>query len=287
MKTAMNPATPEHASAHPVTVAAPPRAPGETAAYAAAAAVFAATVALTLYFARSMGGGMRMAGGWTMSMMWMRMPGQSWAAATVMFMGMWLAMMVAMMLPSSLPMLLVYRRAAFFRGQRRVGWATALLAGGYFGVWLLFGAVAYGAGLTAAAAAMRWESVSRAVPMACGLILIVCGVYQFTGWKSNCLKHCRDPLTLVASNLHRGLRGALELGIHHGLSCAVCCASLMVMQLVLGVMDLRLMAAIAIVIAVEKLLPAGLWIAKVVGIVAILGGLAFTAAAFTHGLQSS
>jgi hypothetical protein len=35
-------------------------------------------VSATAYFCRSMGGGMGMPGGWTMSMMWMRMPGQTW-----------------------------------------------------------------------------------------------------------------------------------------------------------------------------------------------------------------
>jgi hypothetical protein len=39
---------------------------------------FVAGVAATAYFCRSMCGDMEMPGGWTMSMMWMRMPGQTW-----------------------------------------------------------------------------------------------------------------------------------------------------------------------------------------------------------------
>ena len=42
-------------------VAAPPRAPGESLAYLVTAIIFAGTVAATLYFARSMGGGMPIA----------------------------------------------------------------------------------------------------------------------------------------------------------------------------------------------------------------------------------
>ena len=61
---------------------------------------FVVGVSTTAYFCCSMSGGMGMPGGWTMSMMWMRMPGQSWTISTVMFLLMWLAMMVAMMMPS-------------------------------------------------------------------------------------------------------------------------------------------------------------------------------------------
>ena len=49
---------------------------------------------------------MEMPGGWRMSMMWMRMPAQTWAASAASFLLMWLAMMVAMMLPSAMPMML-------------------------------------------------------------------------------------------------------------------------------------------------------------------------------------
>ena len=54
-------------------------------------------------------GGMTMPGGWTMSMMWMRMPGLTWPGTAASFLGMWVVMMVAMMLPSLAPMLWRYR----------------------------------------------------------------------------------------------------------------------------------------------------------------------------------
>src|ERR1700676_2391138 len=89
--------------------------------------VFGVSVAATIYFCRSMAGGMEMPGGWMMSMMWMRMPGQTWGGAVAMFLMMWLAMMVAMMLPSALPMLLSYRRALRANGERRLGIPTTLM----------------------------------------------------------------------------------------------------------------------------------------------------------------
>src|SRR3989475_7746866 len=64
---------------------------------------FVASVSATVYFCRSMCCEMEMPGGWTMSMMWMRMHGQTWFGSATSFLLMWLAMMVAMMLPSALP----------------------------------------------------------------------------------------------------------------------------------------------------------------------------------------
>jgi predicted metal-binding membrane protein len=66
-------------------------------------------------------------------------------------------------------------------------------------------------------------------------------VKQLTPWKSACLQHCRDPLTLVAHHLHECRLGALRLGIQHGGFCAACCWGLMLIQLVFGVMHLAVM----------------------------------------------
>jgi len=65
--------------------------------------VFAASVSATVHFCRSMCCEMEMPGSWTMSIIWVRMRGQTWFASATSFLLMWLAMMVAMMLPSALP----------------------------------------------------------------------------------------------------------------------------------------------------------------------------------------
>jgi len=87
-------------------------------------------------------GEMPMPGGWTMSMAWMRMPGQTWPVAAASFLGMWVVMMVAMMLPSLVPMLWRYRQAVGRTGETRLGWLTALVGVGYFLVWTVFGMAA-------------------------------------------------------------------------------------------------------------------------------------------------
>jgi predicted metal-binding membrane protein len=237
--------------------------------------VFVCAAGATLYFNYTMAGGMPMPGHWTMSMMWM--PMRSEFAAAIIFTLMWLAMMVAMMLPSTMPMLLLYRRAALLRRAQHVGQATFVLAAGYFLVWTAFGIFAYLIGVIITQAAMHSDQISHALPFAGGLALCAAGIYQLTPWKSACLKHCRDPLTLLVQHLHRGRFGAFRIGIHHGAFCAACCWALMLIQLVLGVMNLTIMVAVAVVIALEKLLPRGEWLARGIGLAAIAAGLVIAA----------
>ena len=57
----------------------------ETTFLATCALLFLASAAATLRLCTSMSGGMPMPGGWTMSMVWMKMPGQSSTVAAVIF----------------------------------------------------------------------------------------------------------------------------------------------------------------------------------------------------------
>lgn len=246
--------------------------------YLTALVIFLIAAALTLSSARQMGGGMSMPGGWTMGMTWMQMSGQGRLDAAGMFAIMWLTMMVAMMLPSALPMLLLCRRLAIHRGETSPDTLVWLMAAAYFGVWTVFGIVAYIAGAMLGEAAMRSESISRAIPATAGAALVVAGIYQLTPWKAACLRHCRNPLALASHHLERrGWRGVGALGAHHGLFCIACCWALMVMQLVLGVMNLGVMIAVATVIALEKLTPRGAALARTAGVAAIAGGVSLVA----------
>jgi hypothetical protein len=111
-------------------------------------------------------GGMTMPGGWTMSMTWMRMPGQTWPGAAAEFVGMWSAMMVAMMLPSLLPMLMRYREAVAASldttAGAGLGRLTTLVGFSYFFVWTLFGMAIYPLGIALAQIEMQHPDVSRA-----------------------------------------------------------------------------------------------------------------------------
>ena len=125
--------------------------------FGVSALLVAASAAVTIVWcvSRSAMGEMPMPGGWTMSMAWMRMPGQTWPGAAAAFLGMWLVMTVAMMLPSLVPMLWRDRQAVGRTGETRLGRLTALVGVGYFVVWTVFGMAAFPLGVALAAVEMQ------------------------------------------------------------------------------------------------------------------------------------
>src|SRR5260370_8088013 len=130
------------------------------------ALLFAASAAVTIVWCESMSamGGMSMPGGWTMSMAWMRMPGQTWPGAAASFLGMWVVMMVAMMLPSLIPMLRRYRESVGRTGETRLGRLTALVGAGYFFVWTVFGIAAFPLGVALPAIQLRHPTLPPTPP---------------------------------------------------------------------------------------------------------------------------
>jgi len=247
--------------------------------FAVSALLFAASSAATIVWCGSMPamGDMSMPGGWTMSMPWMRMPGQTWPGALVSFLGMWSVMMVAMMLPALVFMLWRYRQAVGRTGDARLGWLTAVVAIGYFFVWTAIGIAAFPIGAALAAIEMQQPSLARAVPIAGGVVVLIAGCLQFTSWKARHLACCRAPGCCGPLPAEAGTawRHGLRLGRH----CSCCCAGLMAILLVIGVMDLRAMAGVTAAITAERLAPAGERVARAVGAVIIVTGLVLIARA--------
>ena len=249
------------------------------------ALLFGASTAGTIVWCASMSAmaGMPMPGGWTMSMAWMRMPGQTWPGTAASFVGMWIVMMVAMMLPSLIPMLRRYREAVTGAGPARRGGLTTLVAAGYFVVWTALGVAAFPIGVALATVEMRLPSAARAVPITVGLVVLVAGFLQLTAWKARHLDCCRD-----APARGRPLPGdtgtALRHGVRLGIQCSLCCAGMMAILLVVGVMDLRAMAVVAAAITVERVAPAGARIARAIGAVAVAAGLLLVARAAGQAL---
>jgi predicted metal-binding membrane protein len=248
--------------------------------FAVSALLFAISAALTTVWCASMSamGEVPMPGGWTMSMAWMRMPGQTWPGAAASFLCMWVVMMVAMMLPSLVPMLWRYRRAVGSTGETRLGRLTAVVGAGYFLVWTVLGMAAFPLGVALAAIEMQQPALARAIPIAIGVVVLVVGALQLTAWKARSLACCRTapgrdrPLAAdVATAWRHGLR--------LGLQCSHCCAGLMVVLLVIGVMDLRAMAVVGAAITVERLAPAGERVARAIGVVVVGAGLLLLARA--------
>jgi predicted metal-binding membrane protein len=238
------------------------------------ALLFASSAALTTAWCGSMSttGGMPMPGGWTMSMMWMRMPGESFLIAAVSFLGMWIVMMVAMMLPSLVPMLWRYRQAVSKTGETRLGRLTTLVGLGYFFVWTLCGLSVFPLGLVLAEIEMRRATLARAVPIAAGVMVVIAGAIQFTAWKAHHLAGCREAPG-SGRTLSAGGVTALQQGVRYGFHCGQSCANLTAILLVVGVMDLRAMVVVTAAITLERLAANGERVARAIGIVVVVAGL--------------
>jgi len=243
-------------------------------------ALFAASMAVTIMWCTSMSamGAMPMPGGWSMSMAWMRMPGQTWSGAAASFLGMWIAMMVAMMLPSLLPMLYRYRQDVGDGGAARLVALTVLVGTAYFLVWTALGIVTFPVGVMLNALAMQEPGFARAVPLTTGVVVLIAGALQLTRWKSHYLSCCRG-IARQGHRLHADARTAWRYGLRLGLECVLCCAPLMAILLVVGAMDLGVMAAVTAAITIERLARAGERVARVTGAVAIGAGVALIARA--------
>ena len=174
------------------------------------------------------------------------------------FLGTWTVMMAAMMLPSATPMILLHRLGANGRVRTQL-WSAAFVAG-YVVVWASVGIVMWAAAIAASAIVMPEE---RALGVAA--ILLIAGVYQFTPFKSTCLRACRTPADFLLTHWHRGLSGQVRLGVEHGLYCLGCCWALMALFVGAGAMSLMWAVGIALVVIVEKVRPEGIAFGRIAG----------------------
>src|SRR5438876_263082 len=185
------------------------------------------------------------------------------------FLLMWTVMMVAMMLPAMIPVVLAFVGLVRPR-RRRVLPPTTAFVGGYLVVWALLGLPARG--LVDGTA--RLVAAVPTLGHGAGVVLVACGLYQLTPLKDACLLHCRVPQLFLGHHWRSGIDGAFLAGAHHGLYCAGCCASLMVVLLVVGMMNLAWMVGLSALIALEKVLPAGRLIGRLAGLALVAVGVA-------------
>ena len=190
-------------------------------------------------------------------------------AALVPFLGIWAAMVAAMMLPSVAPVARLYLRVVSARsaGPARGARVTALLVG-YLLAWAVCGVLAF--------ALARWFDALGSGPGAsrtvlASAVLVVAGAYQFSPLKARCLSHCRSPLgVLMHVGSFTGRLRDVRVGAWHGGYCLGCCWSLMLVLVAVGVMNMAWMAALGLVILLEKTWRRGRELSLGVG-VALLG----------------
>ena len=224
-------------------------------------------------------GGTPMPGGWTLSMAWTRMCGQSWPQAAGSFLGMWMAMTVAMMAPVLGRALWRYGRCVRDASTARAGALAVVAAGAYLFVWGVTGLAVYTAGAWLALTELQWPSIARLVPPASALLLALAGALQFSAWKQRQLGHCRDACSLSTPR-PAGARGAWRHGWRLGWHCTVCCAPLTGAMLALGVMDPRVLFAMAVAVAAERVTPAARCFARLSGTAMLAAGLMVASAPF-------
>jgi predicted metal-binding membrane protein len=163
---------------------------------------------------------------------------------------MWVVMMVAMMLPSATP--------AILGGVKAIPFAA-----GYLAVWTGFSAVATLAQYALDNRDLISETMAVRSDAQAALVILAAGLYQLSPWKQACLRKC------VSASGGKGRNaGALEsatLGLRYGASCFGCCWALMTLLFVAGLMNLAWVAAIALWLTAEKVLPWGGHIARVAG----------------------
>ena len=181
----------------------------------------------------------------------------------------WGIMMMAMMLPSALPMIGLYgatQRSTAAPGPKGVPVGIFVLV--YLAVWAAFGVPVYVAHTLLMALAPGPFAYGVAV------VLLGAGAYQLSPLKQACLRVCRSPLGFLLGHWRAGLRGSLALGWSHALYCLGCCWALMVVLVAAGAMGLAWVLLVTAVVAAEKLLPRGEWIARATGGALLLLGVA-------------
>ena len=170
--------------------------------------------------------------------------------------------MAAMMLPSAVPMISLYgvlqRNPS---SSTRRGIPIALFALIYLLTWLAFGLPVY---IASAIVGSQME-LADVLPYALAVVLVAAGVYQLTPLKRACLRVCRSPLGFLMARSRTGYRGTLRLALEHAAYCVGCCWALMVVLVVAGAMSLQWVLLIAVIVAIEKLVPGGEWTARIVG----------------------
>ena len=166
-------------------------------------------------------------------------------------------MTAAMMLPSAAP-----TAAHVTRLTRRV--PTLLFTAGYLAVWTGYGLLAYGVFRLVSSFDIDWLAWDRGGPYAAGGVIVAAGLYELTSLKRLSLRGCRNAP-------HGG--SAFRIGLAHGLDCVGCSGALMAVLFVLGLMSLFWMAAVAVVIFAEKVLPGGPRLAPVFAVALVVLGI--------------
>jgi predicted metal-binding membrane protein len=165
---------------------------------------------------------------------------------------MWVVMMAAMMLPTVVPAVLVHAAVSRNRVPAHAAARNAAFIAGYAIAWSAFALGAAALQLALGHLALLSADMRAASPYLGAALLALAGAWQLTPVKEACLRKCRMPLAFIAEHWREGAGGALGMGLAHGGYCIGCCAALMALLFVGGVMNLLWVALIAGFVLLEK-----------------------------------
>jgi predicted metal-binding membrane protein len=186
---------------------------------------------------------------------------------------MWWIMMIAMMVPGAAPTVLLFATIQRRQEATNPALGTALFLAGYLVMWAAFSVLATLSQWALELLGLMSMDMKLSGALLGGTILIAAGLYQLTAMKAACLRQCQSPVLFLSRHWRTGQAGAFRMGVRHGANCVGCCWFLMVLLFFTGVMNLAWIAALAIYVALEKFLPLGPWLGRVVGAALIVLGV--------------
>ncbi|MGH7035830.1 MAG: DUF2182 domain-containing protein [Stellaceae bacterium] len=206
-------------------------------------------------------------------------PSARWGAAELAVGGtMWTVMMAGMMLPSAAPMILTVAAAERRQGALPLTTTPAFVLG-YAALWIGFAAAALGVQALLSRVGLFAPEMRLTSGLAGSAVFIAAGVYEWSPLKERCLAQCQSPLGFIAGHWRPGIFGALRMGIEHGVYCLGCCWVLMLLLFVGGVMNLVWVAALAVLVLLQKIAPGGRFVARATGLAMVAIGVALAARA--------
>lgn len=169
---------------------------------------------------------------------------------------MWVIMMGAMMLPAVAPMVDSFITINRRRRERDAPYvATIYFLAGYLFAWAGYSAIATLAHWGLERAGLLDTMMQSSSLWLSGGLFLAAGLYQWTPLKEVCLTRCRSPIGFVLTEWRDGPLGAIVMGLRHGGYCIGCCAALMALLFAVAVMSLPWVAALTVLVMIEKLLP--------------------------------
>ncbi len=190
-----------------------------------------------------------------------------WWLALLFFLLAWQLMIVAMMLPSTLSILVIL--AAIDRMSRPIWAIQGAFIAAYAGMWTLFAFIAFVGDTLIHFTVNHWEWFSQHSRWIGGTLCLVAAAYQWSTLKRQCLSQCRSQLHSCIDQS----QSPWLLGWRYGLSCIGSCWAIMLVMFGIGMSNLVSIVLLTGVVLVEKEIPAGEHLKRIIGIAFLLLGV--------------